>query len=171
MIHVYYGKGKGKTSAAIGLAIRAYGSDKKIYYGAFLKSLAAESGEFKILNKYLNVEIYQNQIHPIFDDYKKKNFEQLKKVIMIELDKVLISIKKKEFDVYILDELLNAENERLCTESQLKELLNTRRDIEIILTGRTCPNYIKDSADYVSEILEIKHPLQCGYVARKGIEY
>ena len=66
MLHVYYGTGKGKTSAAVGLAIRAAGAGKKVYYGAFLKSQVQDSSEFNILKKLITLEVYSNQQHPMF---------------------------------------------------------------------------------------------------------
>lgn len=167
LIQVYTGNGKGKTTAALGLAIRAAGAGLNIYIAQFLKG--REYSEIKSLAKIKNIKIEQFgkrcfiKNKPIQKDILLANigFEKIKKII-----------KKRIYDVVILDEINIALNLKLLRLEDIISLIrNTPRHLELILTGRNCPPRIIKLADLVSEIKEVKHYYKKGVKARRGIEF
>ncbi|MEO0100875.1 MAG: cob(I)yrinic acid a,c-diamide adenosyltransferase [candidate division WOR-3 bacterium] len=168
MIQVYTGNGKGKTTAAIGQAIRALGHNWKILMIQFMKG--DEYGEIKVLKKLPNITVKQfglktfvkkGELKP--DDIKlaREGWQLAKE-----------AIESRKYDMIILDELNCALDYGLLTVKEvLTVLLSAPRDLEIIITGRYAPKELIEIADLVSEIKEIKHPLQKGVVNRSGIDY
>jgi cob(I)alamin adenosyltransferase len=166
MIQVYTGNGKGKTTAAIGLAIRAAGAGKKVFIGQFIKGKSYS--ELKTLKRIKNIKVEQFgrgcfiRRRPDIKDIEaaQKGLEKLKKVI------------SEKFDVVILDEINIALKLGLLETSEvLKFIRKTPKKIELILTGRSAPSEILKAADLISEIKEIKHYYKKGLKARRGIEY
>ncbi|MBI5894358.1 MAG: cob(I)yrinic acid a,c-diamide adenosyltransferase [Deltaproteobacteria bacterium] len=170
LIHVYTGEGKGKTTAAIGLAVRAAGQGMKVLFVQFFKSDDASSGEKEIIKNIPQIElIHSNTRHPIFTkqsvDGKKikdsviETFEQVKKRI-------------KDIDLLVLDEINSVLNGGWIDINYFIMFLEQKPDkLEVILTGRNAPVELVKIADYVTEMLKIKHPFNNGTKARKGIEY
>jgi cob(I)alamin adenosyltransferase len=172
LIHVYYGDGKGKTSAALGLALRAAGSGLRVCIIQFLKKARLETGELKALSYLENIEIIQlSQAHPMFEHKKSdKNTIRMTTAEGIELAYKKMHEEKK--DVIILDEILNAAAEKYISDAEILKLLkNKDKRTEIVLTGRTYTKTVAETADYVSEIKSRKHPYKKGVQARKGIEF
>ncbi|MDB4303795.1 cob(I)yrinic acid a,c-diamide adenosyltransferase [Desulfosarcina sp.] len=188
LLHVYTGDGKGKTSSSLGLGLRAVGDNLRVYMIQFLKS--GETGEIKSIKKYLpNMEIVQYGVDALrekqsklFDfsaDSKDKGptkFRFLpdseeKDAARMGLEHAKHILRTNEYDVLILDEINVALDKELVTMKEFKEFFSHNKKIEIICTGRDAPEELKDMADYVSEIKNIKHPWQKGIVARKGIDY
>lgn len=167
MIQVYTGDGKGKTTAGLGLAIRAAGAGKKVYIAQFVKG--RECSESNVLKKIKNIKIEQfGSGYFIKGKPRRKDIEAagagFKKIIGI--------LKKNKFDVIILDEINVAMDLKLLDcHDVLKLIKNTSKKIELILTGRNAPREILKCADLVSRIKEIKHYFKSGLKARKGIEY
>lgn len=167
MIQVYTGNGKGKTTAALGLALRASGAGLKVYIGQFVKN--GRYGEIKSLGKISNIKLEQFgagrfiKKSPSLQDFQsvKKGFLKAKEII-----------KKKAYDMVILDEINVALNLKLLSLKEVIELIkNTPQSIELVLTGRNAPYAIIKLADLVSEIKDRKHYYKKGIKARKGIEY
>jgi len=186
MVHLYIGTGKGKTSAAIGLAIRAAGWKKRVYLAQFLKSNKVQSGEVlalqQHLRKYITVERFINQTHPIFLPKKRFNRKVFVDSLRGALVHVSMLIHAGKYDVVILDELLDAVSQGFIPEQQVIDIFDlnplrggSRKDstknIELVFTGRKCSRRVKQRADYVSKIIAVKHPFTQGIQARKGIEY
>lgn len=174
MLHIYYGKGKGKTSSALGIILRAAGYRKKIILFQFLKPKKIFSGEYASLKKIPNVkQIRFNQRHPIFMlKNKEEQIVKLKKHILKSMLKLKEIIQKGYFDILVCDEILNLVYDDFIKEQDVIKLLNKVKDKkEIILTGRNKPNKLIKLADYVTEFNQIKHPFQRGILARKSIEY
>jgi len=174
MVHLYIGKGKGKTTAALGLILRAAGFGKRVYFAQFLKSATTESGELNALKKgKLNITIkkFTDQVHPLF--FKKGAFDKkkLKSSIDAALEKVLTIMRQGRYDVIVLDEILNALTGGFCSKTLLKQIIARAAKAELILTGRDAPADIIARADYVSRINKVKHPFDRGVLARRGIEY
>ena len=172
MVHVYIGDGKGKTTASLGLALRALGWGKRVYIAQFLKDPSSPCGEIKALKKIkIRTDRFKNQIHPIF--LKKCAFDRTKTKESVEqaLKRIEQIIKSKKHDVIILDEILNVLALRLCSQVQLKQIIKKAKNTEIILTGRNAPSGLIKLADYVSRIKKVKHPFDKKVSARKGIEY
>jgi cob(I)alamin adenosyltransferase len=167
MIQVYTGNGKGKTTASLGLALRAVGAGLKVYIAQFCKG--RDYSELKVLKKIKNIKVEQfgrtcfikRKASKIDKELAKKGLEKVKKII-----------QEKKYDLIILDEInICFYYDLLRTEEVIEILKNTPKDIEIILTGRYAPKEIIKIADLVSEIKEIKHYFKKGIIARKGIEF
>ena len=167
MIHIYTGAGKGKTTAAFGLAIRAAGAGKRVFIGQFLKG--RKYSELNSLKKLKNITIAQFGGRCFVGKTPKPQDVTL-------AEKGLLKIKQcitcRKFDVVILDEINIAVYLKLL---KLKELLsvvkNCPQRIELILTGRSAHPKIIKLADYVTEMREVKHPFRNKVSARKGIEF
>jgi len=170
LIHIYCGDGKGKTTAAMGLAMRAAGSGMKVALVQFLKG--QQSSELKMLQMLPNVTVIREQLSPKFTF--QMNSEELADTKMVHsryLNAALKLAKNGECDLLILDELVGALNCGLIDEDLLHELVEKKpAQLELVMTGRNPAQWLVDAADYVSEIRKIKHPYDKGVDARKGIE-
>lgn len=169
MLHAYIGDGKGKTTAATGLAVRFSGSGKKVEVLQFLKD--GTSSENNCL-KMLNIKITPCQ--------KNNGFfwtmtEEEKKCLKEETNcgiKYAESLLSGECDMVVMDEVLGAVENNLVDCDYLVLLLKKYKDKkEIVITGRIIPEEILKICDYVSEIKKIKHPFDKGIGAKKGIEF
>jgi cob(I)alamin adenosyltransferase len=175
MVHFYIGDGKGKTTAALGLALRAAGAKKRVYIGQFLKDEKSFCSECEALKKSkLSIKFarFTGQKHPMF---LKTGGKFDKMALTLSIKKALMEIEeymdKKKFDVFILDELLNAVRAKFCSASVVKKLIKKGKPFEVVLTGRNASGDLISLADYVSFIKKVKHPFDKKIVARKGIEY
>ncbi len=167
-IQIYTGNGKGKTTAALGLALRAVGAGKKVLLIQFLKD--SQSSEIKAIKKIKNFEVksfgkkgFVNKSNLTRNDFNlaQQGFIFFRK-----------AIESKKYDLIILDEINVAVNFGLVKVDDLVNLLKRiPLKIEVILTGRRALKRLIQIADLVSEIKEIKHYLKKGIKARKGIEY
>lgn len=165
-IHVYTGNGKGKTTAAFGVAIRAAMSDKKVYIGQFVKDM--KYSETKI-EKYLkNIKIEQFG-EGCFINRKPNDMDKEKAKSALKYCGEIL--KNGEYDLVILDEINIALYFNLIEVEDVLEVLNNRADnVEVILTGRYAPEKLIESADLVTEMKEKKHYLAQGVISRKGID-
>lgn len=166
-VHVYTGDGKGKTTAALGLALRAAGNNYKVFIGQFVKG--TKYSEIKALEK-LNDKITVKQ-------YGRgcfiKNKPDKKDIICAKdgLNEVREIISSGKHDLVILDEINIAVYFKLLTVQDVIELIENKPDgVELVLTGRRAEKEIIDRADLVTEMCEIKHYYRKGVLARKGIE-
>jgi cob(I)alamin adenosyltransferase len=167
MIQIYTGDGKGKTTAALGLAIRAAGAGKQVFIGQFIKGL--EYCELKSLKKFRNIKVEQfGRGCFIQGKPAQKDID----LAYAGLNRILDIAKKQKFDLIILDEINVALDLKLLDLRQVLELVkNTPKKIELVLTGRNAAAELIELADLVSEIKEIKHYFRKGRAARRGIEY
>lgn len=167
-IQVYTGDGKGKTTAAIGLAIRALGAGKKVFFAQFVKGM--EYAEHKILNT-LSPAIYLKQYGLdcfIEKEATAKDIEAARK----GLKEVADIIRSGKYDLVILDEANIALFYNLFSVEELLSVIDERADgVEIVVTGRKAPPELLKAADLVTEMKEIKHYYKKGIEARKGIEF
>lgn len=166
MIQVYTGNGKGKTTASLGLALRAAGADLKVYIGQFLKSGCYS--EVKAIKAIKNITLEQ---------FGRKCFlvkEPAKIDIKLALagwSRVKEIILGQKFDVVILDEINVALHLKLISLKEVLELIKkTPKKTELILTGRNAHPKLIQAADLVSQIQDRKHYYSKGVRARKGIE-
>ncbi|MFP3985690.1 MAG: cob(I)yrinic acid a,c-diamide adenosyltransferase [Candidatus Bathyarchaeia archaeon] len=169
LVQVYTGNGKGKTSAAFGLALRAAGRGLKVYIIQFIKG-GFDYGELYSIKQLPNVSLkafgrgkFITQKPPQIEDIKlaEEAFELAKKIVT-----------DGEHDVVILDEINVALNLKLIAVKEVAELAKTKpKHVELVLTGRNALPEIVDTADLVTEMKEIKHPFTKGVPPRKGIEY
>lgn len=169
MVHLYLGDGKGKTTCAMGLALRAAGRDRRVVIAQFLKS--ENSGERKALRLFPNVILL-----PV-PDRVKFTFtmsEEEKKAAAEHARRLLTAAEglMAGCDLLVLDEICAAVNTGLLTPEQVTDLLDRRpQELEIVLTGRDPLPALYERADYITEMVKRKHPYDKGVAAREGTEY
>ncbi len=166
MIQVYTGNGKGKTTAALGLALRACGAGFKVYIGQFIKGKTCS--EMKSLGALKNVTLRQYGRGCFIGRQPGIKDMLLAKAGLNEARSVLLS---GTYQLIILDEINVAMERGLLAKKEVLELIGkTPKKTELVLTGRGAPREIIKRADLVSEIKEVKHYYKKGIKARKGIE-
>ncbi|MGA2914746.1 MAG: cob(I)yrinic acid a,c-diamide adenosyltransferase [Sedimentisphaerales bacterium] len=174
LVHIYTGTGKGKTTAALGLALRAAGWGKKVIIYQFLKPPALKLGERKALTK-TKLPIKIEAVNVEWNMLGKKDIKILKQ-ICDKIDQACKEIqtiaKKGKYDLIILDEIIYCCSKKLADLQCVKNIIKSKKtNIEIIMTGRGATKELINLADLVTEMKEIKHPFKKGIKARKGIEF
>lgn len=199
MIQLYTGDGKGKTTAAVGQAVRAVGSGYRVMFCQFMKG--GESGELEVLKGLPQVEIYRcEREFPFFNAMTDRDKEEI-----TEIHNAIIRNIIRRFDglnntgnisvngsgavglMVVLDEITYPLNWGLIDVSLFKDLVGKMKAlyngrsgdsgeeslsrIELVLTGREPDRFILENADYITEMKKLRHPFDCGIQARKGIEY
>jgi len=166
LVHVYTGDGKGKTTAALGLAMRAAGQGMKV---AFIQFIKGEScGEHIFVKQYHPFEIVQIGSGDSFKKSKRQLSQEAQQTLSYAHEQILSG----KYDLVVLDEIIMAINQGLITINQVLELLDSKpAAVELVLTGRNAAPEITQRADLVTEMLMIKHPFTGGIRARRGIEY
>jgi cob(I)alamin adenosyltransferase len=168
-IHIYTGNGKGKTTAAIGQAVRAAGAGLKTYIAQFMKEYPySELESLKLLKDFVEVEqfcgddfVYKRQLPDESEIKKASDGLNIAKVKMLS----------GYYDIIILDEVIVAIYFKLLNLNQIIEFIDSKPEsVELILTGRYCPDELISKADLVTEMKEIKHYYSKGIISRKGIE-
>jgi cob(I)alamin adenosyltransferase len=166
-VQVYTGDGKGKTTAALGLALRAAGAGLSIFIAQFVKGM--EYSEIKALENFsdrIRLKQYGRDCF-IYHEPKEEDIEAAR----AGLEEVRKTIASGDYDVVILDEANIATYYNLFSVDELLELIDGKPDhVEIVITGRRADPRIIDRADLVTEMKEIKHYYAKGIEARKGIE-
>jgi cob(I)alamin adenosyltransferase len=167
MIHIYTGDGKGKTTAAMGLALRAAGSGKTVVIVQCMKG--SDSGEISVLRTIANISVLRNaQDYGFFSRTDKASQEK----IIAENNENLRAVFDMPWDLLVLDEAIGAYSLGALDKALIDRLIaQSALDKEIVLTGRDPPRHLIDAADYVSEIRKVKHPFERGIKARRGVEY
>ena len=171
LIHIYTGEGKGKTTAAFGLAMRAVGQGKKVLILQFLKSATRDSGETAIAKKF-NIKVikFKEQRSPLFDSTVK--LSELRRSIKKAINASVKEIKSNLYDLIIMDEFNTLLSNSFATIEDVNNLLEVKPErLELVFTGRGAPKELIKIADYVTEMKMIKHPFNSGVKARKGIEF
>ena len=166
-IHIYTGNGKGKTTAAFGLAIRAALSDKKVFIGQFVKDM--KYNETKIENYLDNIKIKQlGRGCFIYENPDEVDKEIAKR----GLDECAFLLANGEYDLVILDEINIALYYKLFEVSDVVNALKNKAEkTEVVLTGRYAPDELIEMADLVTEMVEIKHYYSQGVLSRDGIDH
>ncbi len=175
LVQIYTGDGKGKTTAAFGLALRAAGQGNKVLIYQFLKPpsldigerFALELGAVRIRVEALDIEW---DMAKSFED--EKLVAQTKVAIKEAIERIAETGEKKFYDVLILDEIVFCLSKGLAELEDIKNLIE-RRDptVEIVLTGRGASSELMKLADLVTEMKNVKHPFDKGVKARRGIEF
>lgn len=167
LIQVYTGDGKGKTTAALGLSLRAAGQGMKVLFIQFIKGKHT-CGEHLFTSQYHPFDIIQ----PNTKDSFNETLEELRPTIEQTLSLAEKAILSGDYDMVILDEILVAVNKGMVSTAQILELMSKKPDkMELILTGRGASQEILEQADLVTEMVAVKHPFTRGITARRGIEY
>jgi len=169
LVQVYTGDGKGKTSAAFGLALRAVGRGLKVYVIQFIKG-GFDYGELYVVERLPNFKLkafgrgkFVTDVSPAEDDVRlaKEAFELAREVV-----------SGGEYDVVVLDEINVALHLKLVGIEEVVDLIRRKpKHVELVLTGRSAPSEVVELADLVTEMREVKHPYTKGVPPRKGIEY
>lgn len=170
LIHIYCGDGKGKTTAALGLALRCAGRGGRICLVQFLKS--RETGELLTLAQIPAITVLRGRSSGKFTFQMTEEELALERLAQEQLFERAVSLCRREQpDMLILDEILPACHRQLVQEETVLRFLRTRpAGLEVVLTGRSPSPTMIDAADYVSDIRKLKHPYDKGIPARTGIE-
>ncbi len=171
LVHIICGDGKGKTTAAIGLSIRAAGRKKKVLIAQFLKN--DDSGELVILNQIeeitiMPIEKFFGFTWQMSDEQKREAKDYYNAMFQTVIQKVT----EEEYDLLVLDEIHAAYEYGFVDHISLINFLTSKPDhLEVVMTGRNPAQELCEKADYISEVKKIKHPYEKGVPARKGIEF
>lgn len=171
MIHVYYGDGKGKTTAAVGLALRAAGSKMKVMFVQFLKT--EFSGERNLLSQIENITVTSCPQELKFTN-EMTDAEKQQAAVMYRgvFERSATLALSERYDMIVLDEIFDVINEGMVSEADVFEFIaNAPKSIEIVMTGHNPPERFTEEADYVTEFKKIKHPFDKGITGRIGIEF
>ncbi|MDO9543263.1 MAG: cob(I)yrinic acid a,c-diamide adenosyltransferase [Kiritimatiellia bacterium] len=168
LVQIYTGAGKGKTTAALGLALRALGAGLKVYLGQFIKK--GEFSEIKALRRFkpkIVIRQYgcgrfvRGKPSPADIRNARKGLADLKRAML-----------GKKYDLVIADEINCAVNAGLISEEKILHLIKKKPpDVELVLTGRNAPSQIMKRADLITEMKKIRHPFDKGEDGRRGIEF
>ncbi len=171
-IQIYTGDGKGKTTAALGLGLRAVGKGLKVIMVQFLKNgLSGELDAVKSLNSRFQILSYA-KTNKFIRDMTCEEREKLYAVTQQELDRLHRILNDNEWDILILDEIFAALHAELVNLQQVLDIIGRKPPfMELVLTGRNVPAQIAEKADLITEMRAIKHYADKGVKARPGIEY
>lgn len=168
-MQVYTGNGKGKTTAALGLALRALGQGLRVHIIFFMKGLT-EYGEQKALAAFPGASLQRFGSESFVDPFNLK--EEEREQARLALQAAREAMVSGHYEVLILDEVnLAAAWKLLPVEEVLQLIAQKPPQVELILTGRYAPAALIEAADVVTEMVEIKHPYRRGVLGRRGIEY
>ena len=170
MLYVYTGDGKGKTTAALGLIMRAYGAGKSCAIVFFDKN-SEFCNELTTL-KELGIQSYIFGMNRMYDgEFRLTNTEEDFRETSKALN-MACTLAKNEIDILVLDEFLNAVRLNLLPLGEALGFIDSWPvDKYLVITGRGLPEEIKTRANLISEVLSLKHPLDAGATAQKGIDY
>ena len=171
MLHIYCGDGKGKTTAAAGLAIRAAGNGMRVIFAQFLKG--RESGERRILERIPEVTVMGGDFGGKFTfQMTREEREKAAYRNVLLLESVFCRAEEEEAQLLILDEAVTAVERDIIPSDMLRECVQKHRhEFEIVLTGTMPEDWMVETADYITDMEKIRHPYDRGIAARRGIEY
>ncbi len=174
LVMVWTGKGKGKTTAAVGLAVRAAGNKMQVLFLQFVKG-AWKTGEgqalplltpyvdFRVMGRGFTIERLRNKNVPV-----EGHAAAAREAFAFAQE----AVHGKRYQMVILDEIMATMNAGLVTKEEVLELVRTKPAmLHLVLTGRNAPPELVELADLVSEVQPIKHPYQAGIPAQRGIEF
>ncbi len=175
LVQIYTGEGKGKTTAAFGLALRAAGQGNKVLVYQFLKPPSMDSGErFAIERWRVKIRIEALDVDwNVFDSLgRQSDVAEARKAIDQTMERLAETAQKGFYDVIVLDELVFCLAKKLVKFEDVKRIVETRSPrVELVMTGRGAGEELIGLADLVTEMKNVKHPFDRGTVARQGIEY
>jgi len=169
LVQVFTGNGKGKTTAALGTILRAAGHGLRVFIVFFMKGDYAH-GEYDSLTKLPNVTVVSYGLRRLIDpaNVDPEDIKQAKLALGAAREATI----NGKFDLVVLDEVNVAVEYKLIELDDVIDLVNRKpENVELILTGRYADNRLIETADLVTEMVNIKHPFDKGINARKGIEY
>lgn len=168
LTHLYFGDGKGKTTTAIGLAVRAAGSGMKVAFVQFMKG--CETSEIGMLKLLPNICVFRSNVD--FGFFSTLSDDEKQRITNIHNSLIEDALEYLGAEgMLVLDEVTHAINFDLINCEKIRDFIKGKPQcIELVMTGRNPKGYLIEAADYVSEIKKIKHPFERGITARKGIE-
>ncbi|MFH2085475.1 MAG: cob(I)yrinic acid a,c-diamide adenosyltransferase [bacterium] len=169
LVYVFTGEGKGKTSAALGVAVRAALSGMKVAIVQWYKEKRWPIAEHKLGDKFENIEIYPmgSGFYKLPSDHASPTeHKKAAQDALVQAGELI-----GEVDLLVLDEIYNAVRDKLLTEKEVLELIGERRETHLVLTGRGATERIIEAADLVTECRKIKHPYDRGKIAVRGLDY
>ena len=172
MIHLYTGEGKGKTSAAIGLSIRAAGRGFQVCFAQFMKG--NDTGELHVFERLPNVTVLRSEKNfGFYHAMSESDRAELAEIHDRMLDRLLEMAESGACRVFVLDEVTYPVKWKLLDMEKLKRLLEFGKseEIELVMTGRDAEERLRDAADYLTEMACVRHPFERGTEARRGIEF
>ena len=171
MLHIYYGNGKGKTTAAVGLAVRAAGAGMKVGFFQFLKN--GSSSEIAVLKNIDNIKVFCcEKCNKFTFSMNEREIDEITQQHNEMLKKAAELLEKGDINLLVLDEFLDAYNKKLIDMEFADYFIdNIVNKGEVVTTGRTPTEKLRETADYLTEMTALKHPYNMGISARKGIEY
>ncbi len=171
LVHVYCGDGKGKTTAALGLGLRACGCGKKVLLAQFLKGNT--SGELAAIKTLERFEVLPSPDFIKFTfQMTPQELEQAAKLCAAQLEAAVAEAASGDYDLLILDEIFGAAECGLLPDASLLDAIkNKPQKLELVLTGRSPKPEVLELADYISEIKKLRHPYDRDIPARRGIEF
>lgn len=175
LVQIYTGEGKGKTTAAFGLAIRAAGHGARVLIYQFLKPDSLDLGERDMIHAHCD-NILIKWLDEPWDMFKsmhdEQRVQQVRKAVHEAVQEVETAAHEKYYDMIILDEIIFCLNKGLARMEDIRQLIKLKDEhVELVLTGRGATQELIDIADLVTEMRLIKHPYDNGTKARRGIEY
>ncbi|MHB1452815.1 MAG: cob(I)yrinic acid a,c-diamide adenosyltransferase [Saccharofermentanales bacterium] len=171
LIHIYCGEGKGKTTASLGLIVRASGAGYDVVFVQYFKSW--ETSELKILETFPNVTVIHDELPKEFTwQLNDKAKHEIVDVHNRMFRKAVDAVRPGRKTLFVMDEMIGAATYSYIDSDMVLDYLRNKPDnVEVVLTGRNpLPEFV-ELADYVSNITKIKHPYDLGILARRGIEY
>jgi len=171
LVHAYTGNGKGKTTAALGLSMRALEHGLRVHFLQFLKG-GSYTGELRAVDRYANFSITQlgkgSEDEPRFEDFEPDTQDRARALRGLELARKNF----KDFDVLVLDEVFVAMHLGHISVDEVKSVVDEKPlNVELVLTGRSAPQELLDKADYVTVMQSQQHPFNKGILGRQGIDY
>ncbi len=170
LIHIYCGDGKGKTTASVGLTVRAAGAGRRVLFVQFFKD--GSSSELNVLRTLPNVEVRLCETHYGFiwemdEDEAARAREDYTRLLRGALEE-----SKNGYGLLVLDEAVSACNCGMISERELLDYIACRPEgLELVLTGRDPSPSLAGAADYITEMKKLRHPYDEGMQARRGIEF
>ena len=168
LIHLYCGDGKGKTTAAVGLAVRASGAGKRVIFTQFFKD--GSSSEVEALKTLPGIRtIHAQTVKGFYRSMTPEQREQAREDYTALFRQVAAG---KDADLLVLDEIVSACNRGVVTETLVTDFLRSKPSgLEVVLTGRNPSPALMELADYITEMRKLRHPYDRGVAARRGIEF
>ena len=168
LIHLYCGDGKGKTTAAVGLAVRASGAGKRVIFTQFFKD--GSSSEVEALKTLPGIRtIHAQTVKGFYRSMTPEQREQAREDYIALFQQVAAG---KDADLLILDEIVSACNRGVVPETLVTDFLRSKPSgLEVVLTGRNPSPALMELADYITEMRKLRHPYDRGVAARRGIEF
>ena len=166
LIHLYWGEGKGKTTAAMGLALRSLGAGRKVVVVQFLKG--GPSGEIPLLEQ-LGARVFRGKAGQKFTFQMTEAERAETKALQTEHLRRALAL---EADLLVLDEACAAWQKDLADRDLLEQAVLEKPEVqEVVLTGRNPPDWMGEAADYITEMKCHRHPFEQGIPAREGVEF